>query len=71
MAGFLMGSSSPLVINFNDETQLIINHGLGYRPMIYIITGDGKIVTGEITHNSITRITINFVIAISGSVFLR
>jgi len=71
MAGFVMSSTAPQVVHFINQTTINISHALGYKPMVYIVDSSGHLITADITHNSNTSITILFVIAVSGSVFLR
>ena len=71
MAGFSMGGSgAPQVYNFINQSNLTIQHGIGYKPQVYIIDASGNVINASVTHLSNSRITIHFVVALSGSVYL-
>jgi len=65
------GSSRPEVHSFSNSTQVIINHYLGYKPMVEIILSDGTRAEGQVTHNSLDQVTISFQISLTGEILLR
>ena len=72
MAGFaLSGAGTPQKFIFANQSTINITHGLGYRPMVYIMDTAGKLIGADITHNSRSSITILLASNLSGTIFLR
>lgn len=61
----------PLVFSFSNANQIVINHDLGYKPMVQIILEDGTIAEGLVTHTSDNQVNISFQISLSGEIILR
>ena len=55
---------------FTSVTQVVVTHNAGTRPMVQIIDSNNKIIDGEVTHTSVNVVTIDFVVAQSGTVLL-
>lgn len=68
---FSPSGSRPQVHSFTNSNQIVINHNLGYKPMIQIILVDGTIAEGQVTHNSSNQVLITFQISLSGEIILR
>lgn len=68
---FSPSSSRPQLHAFTNSTQILINHNLGYKPMVQIILTDGTLAEGEVTHNSLFQVVISFQISLSGEIILR
>lgn len=65
------GSRRPQRHPFSSANQIVINHNLGYKPMVQIILSDGTIAEGLITHTSDNQVSISFQISLSGEIILR
>ncbi len=54
---------------FNNELQIVINHGLGYIPVLTILDVNGVEMTASTTHNNptFTTTTIDFSVAETGT----
>ena len=65
------GSRRPQRHSFSNANQIVIDHDLGYKPMVQIILEDGTIAEGLVTHNSDNQVSISFQISLSGEVILR
>ena len=51
----------PLVFSFSNANQIVINHDLGYKPMVQIILEDGTLIAeGLVTHTSDNQVNISF-----------
>jgi hypothetical protein len=48
----------------------VIDHELGFNPNITVEDSSGSTVEGEITYNSLTRVTLTFSAAFSGVAYL-
>lgn len=68
---FAPGGQRPQLHEFTNSTQIMINHNLGYKPMVQIILTDGTIAEGEVTHTSVNQVVISFQISLSGEIILR
>ena len=68
---FAPGSTRPQVHSFSNSTQVLINHNLGYKPMIQIILSNGTIAEGEVSHTDSNSVLISFQISLSGEIILR
>jgi len=68
---FAPSSARPQVHSFTSSTQVMINHNLGYKPMVQIILSDGTIAAGEVTHSTLNQVVITFQISLSGEIILR
>lgn len=68
---FAPRSNRPQIHSFSNSTQVLINHNLGYKPMVQIILSDGTIAEGEVSHTSSNSVVISFQISLSGEIILR
>jgi hypothetical protein len=48
----------------------VITHNLGFRPNVTVEDSGGSVVEGGITYDSINQLTIDFLVAITGTAFL-
>jgi hypothetical protein len=64
MSGELTGDSPPAYSFVHDQTTLstswVINHGLGYTPLVRVFVGNAEVQPLSIVHDSITQATISF-----------
>ena len=70
MAGFAFGSSQPLRYEFTNETEVIITHGLGYDPIVYV-KSDGKLAWAQIEYPTLTTVRVLFQNSTSGYILIR
>ena len=68
---FAPRSNRPQVHSFSNSTQVLINHNLGYKPMVQIILSNGTIAEGEVSHTDSNSVLISFQISLSGEIILR
>ena len=68
---FAPRSNRPQIYSFSNSTQVLINHNLGYKPMVQIILSDGTIAEGEVSHTYSNSVLISFQISLSGEIILR
>jgi hypothetical protein len=68
---FAPRSNRPQIHSFSNSTQVLINHNLGYKPMVQIILSDGTIAEGEVSHTDSNSVLISFQISLSGEIILR
>lgn len=68
---FAPRSNRPQIHSFSNSTQIMINHNLGYKPMIQIILSDGTIAEGQVSHTDSNTVVISFQISLSGEIILR
>jgi hypothetical protein len=53
---------------FSAATQWTVNHNLGYRPHVAVLSTGGVEVVAEIVHVSINQLIVYFATAFAGSV---
>ena len=63
---------APEVIAFNapftNQDVWVVNHGLGYNPLVRVIVGNQEVQAQSIMFNSTTQLTVTFSTAQTGSV---
>lgn len=70
MAGFAFGNSQPLRFEFTNETEVIITHGLGYDPIVYV-KSDGKLAFASIEYPTSSTVRVLFQNSTSGFILIR
>jgi hypothetical protein len=70
MATVLIPRPRPVSYPFINIATIVINHDFGYQPLAYCIVNN-QLVMCDVTHNSISQLTVTFAFAISGVIFLR
>jgi len=71
MLGSLSGMPKELVAwsgTFTDSTTWVVNHGLGYNPLVKVYIGNYEVQPFSIVHNSTTISTVTFSSPQSGQV---
>lgn len=64
-----LGRSNPsFEASFEDSSSWVVNHMLGYNPVIRVFVGLQEVQPSSITHNSLNRATITFSSPQSGTV---
>jgi hypothetical protein len=69
--GITEGSAPPLLAHeeeFTNSDTWVVNHGLGYNPIIRVIVGGQEVQPYSIVHNSTMQTTITFTSPQTGSV---
>jgi len=51
----------------SPATSWTINHNLGYRPIVTLLSIGGLDIEGQIVHTSLNQVVASFVIATAGS----
>ena len=64
------GAGVPTQYTFSNQSTIIVNHGLGFPPSVWIVVG-GELVFGEITHNNTATFTVQFSTSESGVIYYR
>jgi len=72
MAMFIFGdgAGTPTEHTFSNQSTIVVNHGLGFPPSVWIVIG-GEMVFGEITHNNTTTFTVQFQTTETGVIYYR
>jgi len=72
MATFLFsdGAGVPSRHDFTNLSTIVITHGLGYRPVVWIEI-DGHQVYGDITYNNDLTFTVTFQTTETGVIYYR
>jgi len=52
MARFAFGGSSVQTHPFSNSTEVTITHGLGHKPLIYVVSSDGKMCWADVTYTA-------------------
>jgi len=65
------GASRPQSYSFSNVANVVIDHDLGYKPMVQIILSNGTIAEGQVTHITVNQVAISFQISLSGEIILR
>jgi hypothetical protein len=64
MAGAISGNVRPTIAFTWNQTvaasSWVINHGLGYDPIVRVFVGNVEVQPQVITHNSVNQLTIGF-----------
>lgn len=71
MLGDIEGTAKPNVAyeqTFTSSTSWVINHGLGYEPIIRVFVGNQEVQPQSITHNSTIQATVTFSTAQAGRI---
>lgn len=71
MLGDIEGTAKPNVAyeqDFASSTSWVINHGLGYEPIIRVFVGNQEVQPQSITHNSTIQATVTFSTAQAGRI---
>tara|TARA_R110000744_G_scaffold17257_2_gene46926 strand:+ start:529 stop:744 length:216 start_codon:yes stop_codon:yes gene_type:complete len=71
MASLSFFVSKPESYAFTNTATIIIDHNLGYKPLVYVIMSDGIQSWGEVLHNSDLKLTITFQNSQTGTAYLR
>ena len=70
MFGNMMGTPrmnpSFVYTQTSPDTTWVINHDLGYYPIVRIFSGNSEILPTSIVHNSIWTVTVTFDTALTG-----
>ncbi|MFC1535733.1 hypothetical protein ACFL4H_00035 [Candidatus Neomarinimicrobiota bacterium] len=53
---------------FSAQTQVVVAHNSGAYPIVQIMDGNGVILIGQITHNSVNQFTVDFAVSQSGTI---
>ena len=56
---------------FSSASNVVVNHGLGHKPVVWIEDENNKLIYGDITFNSLTTFTVVFAISITGVIYYR
>jgi len=67
---FSDGAGVPSQRDFNNQSSVSVNHGLGYMPQVWIII-DGELVDAQITYNNNLTFTVTFYQGVSGVIYYR
>jgi hypothetical protein len=72
MAGFRFsdGAGVPSRRDFSNLSTIVVTHGLGYVPNVWILI-NGIEVFGEVTHNNDMTFTVIFETSETGVIYYR
>ena len=66
------GSSFPYVhVQSSPVDEWVVNHNLGYRPVIEVLSPGGIVVMADVVHTSVNQVRINFTSPQTGTVTAR
>tara|TARA_R100001079_G_scaffold81263_1_gene44829 strand:- start:319 stop:531 length:213 start_codon:yes stop_codon:yes gene_type:complete len=65
------GSSGPQEHNFTNTNQVVINHNLGYKPLVYVVTNEGELSFCQVDYNSDNQVTLTFQNSLTGVAYIR
>ena len=72
MASFAFGvDPGPLIFDFTNTTQVTIDHNLGYKPFVYVVTSEGLMSFATITYTDDNQIVISFQNSQTGKAYIR
>ena len=54
---------------FTAQSTITVTHGLGKRPAVTVINSANDEVEGDVTHNSLNQLTVQFTAPFSGTIF--
>ena len=60
---------SQTITEFTDQSSVSISHNFSYKPRVIILDSGGNVIMGDIQYTN-NSVSITFVIAISGTVYL-
>jgi hypothetical protein len=69
MASFAFGNSQPQSHPFTNATEVQIIHGLGYNPLVYVISG-GEMCWANVVYTS-DSVVVTFQNSTTGTIHLR
>lgn len=64
------GAGVPSRHDFTNQTTVVVTHGLGYRPNVWIEIA-GSMVFGDITYNNDLTFTVIFETTETGVIYYR
>lgn len=64
------GAGVPSRYDFTTTTSVVVTHGLGYKPNIWIEV-DGQMVFGDVTYNNNLTFTVIFETPVTGVIYYR
>lgn len=64
------GAGVPSRQDFANQSTIIVTHGLGYVPNVWIVIG-GQLIDSEITHNNDLTFTVIFETSETGVIYYR
>jgi len=70
MARFAFGGSSVQTHPFTNSTEVTITHGLGHKPLIYVVSSDGKMCWADVTYTA-TQVVVRFQNSTTGTIMVR
>jgi len=63
------GGGTPTNVAFTGQTSVVVNHGLGYYPLVQIIDGSGNLLSPlSLNHASTNSFTVTFLSSTSGNI---
>ena len=72
MARFSFGvDAGPQIYSFSNSTEVTIVHNLGYRPLVYVVDGDGHQCWVQVVHNSNMELVLTFQNSLTAIAYLR
>ena len=70
--GTLLGATAPYVyVQVTQAAEWVVNHNLGYRPLIDVLSPGGVVVDAEVRHISTNQANIYFSSGATGSAIAR
>lgn len=72
MSTFLFsdGAGVPSRHDFTNQTSIVVTHGLGYRPAVWVEIA-GSQVYGDVTYNNDLTFTVTFQTTETGVIYYR
>ena len=67
---FSDGAGVPVQHSFSNQSTIIVNHGLGFPPSVWIVVS-GDLVHGQIVHNNTATFTVTFQTSETGVIYYR
>jgi len=64
------GAGIPSRHDFTNVSTIVVTHGLGYTPNVWIVV-DGLEVYGQITYNNLLTFTVTFETLETGVIYYR
>jgi hypothetical protein len=67
---FSDGAGVPSRHDFINQNSIVVTHGLGYTPAVWIVI-DGVQVYGQVTYNNVLTFTVTFQTTETGVIYYR
>ena len=60
------GTVTVTSVSFTNKTSVIVNHNLGYKPLVQVLNASGKEIVVDIEHTNTSNFVVSSNVSITG-----